>query len=125
LDNGEALGHFGWFYNQTNLDLSLQLVDTAINFIQNSGHRNAYTLSIINEAINNVTGQGTINTVDTEGVNWMITYLNAALAITEKVNSRIPIMWQDSWMGQSFWSPLFPPKANIVSNLFAVFSHGI
>lgn len=48
---GEAEGHYGWFNNQTALQYSLEAVDAAISFIQNSNSPQSYTLAPINEPV--------------------------------------------------------------------------
>lgn len=115
LDNGEAIGHYNWWFNATNMDYSLQMVEKAINYIELSGHPHAYSLSLINEAITDYDKIGTNETVSTAGVEYMLSYLNASLEIIQKVNPKVPVMWQDSWMGEAFWSALLPTDANMVS----------
>ncbi|OQE18689.1 hypothetical protein PENSTE_c017G04199 [Penicillium steckii] len=48
---GEAEGHYGWFNNQTALKYSLDAVDEAISFIQNSNSPQSYTLAPMNEPV--------------------------------------------------------------------------
>lgn len=124
-DHGEAIGHYGWWQNKTNLELSLQVVQESLNFIQDSGHPNAYTLAIINEACDNGTAFGTGYTVTAEGTNWMITYLNAVLKLVKKTNSKIPIMLQDSFMGEAYWSPLIEAGANVVYKTLSSFHDAV
>lgn len=113
-DHGEALGHLGWWQNKTNLDLSFQVVQNALNFIKTSGHVNAFTLAPINEACDNFPAFGTGETVTAAGTNWMNTYLTGVLSLIKKVDKRIPMMLQDSFMGETYWSPFYAATENIV-----------
>lgn len=53
LDIGEAVGHWGWWWNETNLAYSLDAVDALIHLVQNSGHPESYSIEPINEPVDN------------------------------------------------------------------------
>jgi aryl-phospho-beta-D-glucosidase BglC (GH1 family) len=114
LDIGEALFHNDWFQNATNLDFSLQAVDGALNFIKNSGYANAFTFAPLNEASDNFAGFGSAAGLTANGTNWINTYFDGVLKKIAKVDSRIPMMIQDSFMGTSYWSPFYDASQNIV-----------
>jgi hypothetical protein len=53
LDIGEAVGHYGWYCNETALDYSLKAVDALIPFVQHSDHPDSYSVEPISEAADN------------------------------------------------------------------------
>ncbi|KAF2127043.1 glycoside hydrolase family 5 protein [Dothidotthia symphoricarpi CBS 119687] len=114
--HGEAEGHFSWFNNQTNLDYSLKVVDAALEFIKCSDSPQSYSLAPINEPVDNhdITMFGTPASLSDNGVAWVQKYLNAAIAKTEAVDSKIPVMVQGGFRSAAFWSPRFPAGTNLV-----------
>lgn len=115
LDIGEAFGHDGWFFNQTNLDYSLKAFSLMLDFVKNSGRVNSFSLSPINEASDNFyAGFGTASGLTQRGANWILTYVDACLAMINEVDSRIPLILQDSFKSVGYWEPLFEASQNIV-----------
>lgn len=115
LDIGEAFTHIGWWYNATNLDYSLKVVDNVLAFIQTSINPNQFTLSPINEPCDDFSKFATPNTVSyPEGVNYLNTYMRAVYAKIQKVNKNIPLMITDSFMGASYWAPYYTQDMNVV-----------
>jgi glucan 1,3-beta-glucosidase len=114
LDIGEGLFHNAWFNNATNLDYSFQAVDGVLNFIKNSGYKNAFTFAPINEASDNFAGFGSSAGLTVNGTNWINTYMAGVLAKIAKVDKRIPMMIQDCFMGASYWAPFYDASQNIV-----------
>ncbi|KAL1303070.1 hypothetical protein AAFC00_006515 [Neodothiora populina] len=115
LDIGEAFGHDEWFFNSTNLDYSFQAIDGVLNFIKNSGKKNAFTIAPINEASDtHLAGFGTDAGLTTNGTNWVNTYMYGVLKKIAKVDSRIPMMIQDNFKGAAYWVPFYDTSANIV-----------
>ncbi|KAJ5480529.1 hypothetical protein N7530_006038 [Penicillium desertorum] len=117
LDIGEAVGHWGWYNNDTALKYSLDAVDDALHFIQfSSGHPQSYTLSPINEPVDNrdFSMFGTPAALSEAGASWVLKYLHAVIDRTKKVNPRIPVMCQGSFKPETYWSPHFDAGANIV-----------
>ncbi|KAJ9626292.1 hypothetical protein H2203_003924 [Taxawa tesnikishii (nom. ined.)] len=114
LDIGEAFGHDNWFQNSTNLDYSFQAIDGILNFIKASGHINAFTISPINEPSDNLPGFATPAGLTANGTNWINTYINGCLKKIAKVDKRIPLMLQDAFLGEKYWSPFYASSTNIV-----------
>ncbi|KAH9908438.1 glycoside hydrolase superfamily [Xylariomycetidae sp. FL2044] len=114
LDIGEAYGHDGWFYNQTNLDYSLDAVDAILQFINFSGYLESFTISPLNELSDNLAGFGTLDALSAKAANWTAQYMYAVIDRVEQVDKRIPIMLQDSFQGAAFWADFFDASANLV-----------
>lgn len=150
-DIGEAIGHDAWFYNNQNLAYSLQAVDAILNFIRNSGYINAFTIEPINEASDNPAAFGTADGLSDAAAGWVITYIDAVLQKTANIYldngfnwfsdfypfvphsfwkratnffARIPVMFQDSFKGASYWLPFFDPGTNIVFDSHVQYSAG-
>jgi aryl-phospho-beta-D-glucosidase BglC (GH1 family) len=115
LTIGEAEGHYGWFNNQTNFDYSMQVIDAMLSFIQNSGHPESFSLEPINEASDNpdLSKFGTPATLSSSGASWVLKYFTAVVARVAAVNRQIPVMLQDCFQGEAFWSKNFASTANI------------
>jgi aryl-phospho-beta-D-glucosidase BglC (GH1 family) len=113
---GEREGGFDWFHNQTALDYSYQVIETAISFIQNSGHPQGYTLAPINEPVDNrdPTTFGTPISLSEEGAAWVLAYFKGVLERVQRVNPNIPVMVQGGFKGAAYWSPHFEDNARIV-----------
>ncbi|KAH7394439.1 glycoside hydrolase superfamily [Pyrenochaeta sp. MPI-SDFR-AT-0127] len=126
LDIGEAVGHYDWFNNQTNLDYSLKAIDAALKYIQNSGSPQSYTLSPINEPADNrdFSVFGTPAALSDDGVAWVQKYIDAVIARTKAVNPKIPVLFQGSFKGAAFWSPRFAAGTNIVMDVHKYFFAG-
>ncbi|KAG9673068.1 glycoside hydrolase family 5 protein, partial [Aureobasidium melanogenum] len=114
LGIGEAFGHDAWFQNSTNLDYSFKAIDSVLNFIKTSGRQNAFTIAPINEASDNFAGFATPAGLTDAGVNWINTYIKGVLTRIAKVDKRIPLMLQDSFFSEMFWSPFYSAGTNLV-----------
>lgn len=114
LDIGEAYNHDAWFYNSTNLAYSLQAIETMLTWIVDSGHENSFTIEPINEAADDFANFGTCEGLTTDGAAYVAAYINMVLQIVEKVNVKIPVMLQECFCGESFWSSYFNSTANLV-----------
>jgi glucan 1,3-beta-glucosidase len=114
LSIGEAFGHDAWFQNSTNLDYSFKAIDSILTFIKTSGRQNAFTIAPINEASDNFAGFATPAGLTDDGVNWINTYIKGVFARIAKVDKRIPLMLQDSFFSEMFWSPFYPAGSNLV-----------
>lgn len=119
LDIGEAVGHYGWYYNDTALDYSLKAVDALIDFVQHSGHPESYSIEPINEPADNrnFSAFGTPAALSERGAAWLLKYIHAVLDHVEKVNPRIPVMFQGSFKPETYWSGHFDARANLVFDL--------
>ncbi|KAL5359422.1 glycoside hydrolase superfamily [Aspergillus floccosus] len=113
---GEALGHYGWFNNQTALDYSLQAIDAVIAYIQNSSHRESYTIAPINEPVDNenMAAFGTPAALSDDGAAWVLQFIQAVIDRVAAVNAQIPVMFQGSFRPEEYWSPNFSSDANLV-----------
>lgn len=113
---GGGDGQFDWFNNQTNFDYSLKAVDAALVYIQSSGSPQSYTFAPINEPVDNrdFSTFGTPAALTDNGVAWVQKYIDAVIAKTQAVNSKIPVMFQGSFKGEAFWSSRFATSTNLV-----------
>lgn len=116
LTIGEADGHWNWFYNETNFDYSMQVVDAAISFIQESGHPESFTFEPMNEPADNedLSTFGTPAALSDSGDAWVLNYIHTVLDHVARVNKKIPVMFQGSFKGESYWSANFSSNANLV-----------
>ncbi|KAI4604016.1 hypothetical protein KJ359_000142 [Pestalotiopsis sp. 9143b] len=114
LDIGEGLMRDGWFYNETNLDYSLQAIDKILDFAQQSGYLNAFTIAPINEASDDLSSFGTAAGLSDNATNWILKYMDGVFERVEAVDKRIPVMLQDCFKGASFWAPMFDTSKNLV-----------
>ncbi|KAL1597477.1 hypothetical protein SLS59_007508 [Nothophoma quercina] len=116
LDIGEAFGHDGWFFNQTNLAYSWDAVDRILDYIKASPlGLNKFSVSPLNEASDtNLVGFGTTAGLTDEGAAWINTYLQGVLQRIQKVDRRIPLIVQDNFKGTDFWAPYFNTTDTVV-----------
>ncbi|KAF3391286.1 putative glucan 1,3-beta-glucosidase A [Penicillium rolfsii] len=116
LTIGEADGHWNWYHNETNFEYSMQVVDAAISFIQNSGHPESFTFEPMNEPADNedLSTFGTPAALSDSGAAWVVKYIQAVLDHVASVNKKIPVMFQGSFKGEEFWSGNFSSSANLV-----------
>jgi aryl-phospho-beta-D-glucosidase BglC (GH1 family) len=106
VDIGEAKGHYDWFNNSTNLAYSLDVVSSALDFIQSSCSPQSYTLAPINEPVDNrdVTSFGQPIALSEDGADWVQKYFEAVIQKRDAVDTRIPLMLQTSFKGAAYWS---------------------
>jgi aryl-phospho-beta-D-glucosidase BglC (GH1 family) len=126
LTIGEAAGHWGWFNNQTNFNYSMQAIDTVIDFIQNSGHPDSYTLEPMNEPADNrdLSVFGTSAALSDAGATWVLKYIRAVLDRVAAVNSKIPVMFQGSFKSEEYWSGNFSSSDNLVFDVHNYYFEG-
>jgi hypothetical protein len=93
----------------------MQVIDAMLSFIQNSGHPESFSLEPINEASDNpdLSKFGTPATLSSSGASWVLKYFTAVVARVAAVNRQIPVMLQDCFQGEAFWSKNFASTANI------------
>lgn len=118
LDICEAVDHWGWWWNETNLVYSLDAVDALIHFVQNSGHPESYSIEPINEPVDNHNFEyfGTPAALSDHRAK-LLKYLHAVLERVERVNPNIPVMIQGSFKPETYWSPHFAKGKNLVFDL--------
>jgi hypothetical protein len=114
LNIGEAFGHDAWFFNTTNLDYSFKAIDAILSFITASGIPQGYTIAPINEASDNFAGFATAAGLTANGTSWINTYITGVLNRIAKVDKRIPLMLQDCFLGETYWSPFYATGTNLV-----------
>ena len=127
LDIGEAHGHGDWFFSEANLELSYQAVDAVLNYIQHtSGHPGSYTLAPVNEAVDSKDLRmfGTPFALSDKAAEWLLKYFIGVIERTEAVNKDIPVMLQDSFKGEEFWSSRLPASANVVVDVHIYYFAG-
>lgn len=123
LPIGEANDHWSWFNNQTNFDYSMEAVDAVLSFIQNSEYPEYFTFEPLNEAADNedLSVFGSAAGLTSSGAKWVLKYYNAVLDRVTAVNDQIPVMFQDCFQGETFWSGNFSSTANIAFDVHEYF----
>ncbi|VUC30681.1 unnamed protein product [Clonostachys rosea] len=111
---GERAGGLAWFYNQTAFDWSLKTVDAVVDFIQNSGRPQSFTLQPINEPMDIPDLAGQPASLSEEAAAWVLKYFNAVVEIVASANPSIPVMLQGSFKSIDYWSANFTGDKNIV-----------
>ena len=103
LEIGEAFGHAGWWYNQTNFDASITVVSAVLDFIKASSYPSQYTLEAINEpGDTGLAHFGSTTTVSyPDGVNYLNSYLKTVYALIKKKGMSTTLMVADAFMGAS------------------------
>jgi hypothetical protein len=116
LDIGEAVGHWGWYDNSTALEWSLKAVDALVEFVASSPNPWSYTIEPINEPVDNrdFSTFGTPAALSDKGAKWLVKYIRAVLERVEKVDARIPVMFQGSFKPETYWSGFFEKERNLV-----------
>jgi aryl-phospho-beta-D-glucosidase BglC (GH1 family) len=116
LTIGEATGHWGWYYNETAFEYSMQVIDAVISFVQNSGSPQSYTIEPMNEPTDNpdMSVFGTPAALSDKGASWVLKYILAVIDKVASVNPNIPIMFQGSFKQEQYWSSHIPADANLV-----------
>ncbi|KAE8148115.1 glycoside hydrolase superfamily [Aspergillus avenaceus] len=124
---GEAVGHFGWFNNQTAFDYSLLVIDSIIAYIQNSSHPESYTIAPINEPVDNddFSAFGFPASLSDDGAAWVLKYFTAVLDKVKAVNQNIPVMLQGGFREVEYWSPQFSIDANLVFDVHHYYFLGL
>lgn len=123
---GEKQGNFNWFHNETALDYSYQAIDAVIDYIQNSGSPQSYTLAPINEPVDNRNEStfGSPESLSDDGAAWVLGYIQGVVERTKVVNPNIPIMFQGGFKDTSYWSGHFPKGTNLVFDIHSYYFAG-
>ncbi|KAJ5099066.1 hypothetical protein N7532_006067 [Penicillium argentinense] len=119
LDIGEAVGHWGWWHNSTAMEWSLRAVDAVLEFIDQASLPGSYTLSPINEPVDNrdFSTFGSPAALSEAGARWLVKYIKAVLRRVQGVDGRIPVMFQGSFKEPEYWTKFFTGDENIVLDL--------
>lgn len=140
LDIGEAMGHWGWFYNDTAWGHSMDVVDRVVEFIGASGRPRAFTFEVMNEpADRNREGDlgmaafGTPAAVSDSAAAYILRFWRAVL---ERVRTResqgqdkglrvgdIPVMFQ-SFKLPDYWKGNFSADENVVFDMHNYYFEG-
>lgn len=83
-------------------------------FIRRSGRQWAFTIAPGNEFSDNFAGFATPAGLTEAGTNWINTWVQGVLARIAKVDRRIPLMLQDSFFSEEYWSPFYDASTNLV-----------
>ncbi|KAH8655390.1 glycoside hydrolase superfamily [Xylariales sp. PMI_506] len=106
LDNCGRTDALDWWYNSTNMEYSLQVVDKATEFILNQPHPEQYTLALINEPL--PFGLATdISNITAPQYEYVNEYYHQAINVVRQkdTNHAIPIMLTDCLNGPADWAP--------------------
>lgn len=112
----QRVGKWEWFNSTKNFDLSLKVVDAALDFIQHSGSPQSYSFAPVNEPADNpdFSKFGTPAALSDAGAVWVLRYFKAVLQRVNAVNRKIPVMLQGSFKGEPYWAPFFQKSENII-----------
>ncbi|KAK3638701.1 hypothetical protein LTR56_006708 [Elasticomyces elasticus] len=116
---GEREGAFGWFQNATALSYSYQAVSAALSFISSSAFPSHFTLEPINEPVDNrdITAFGSPYALSDNNATYVANYIKGVLSRVQAINPSIPVMFQDGFKGEAYFSPSFPATANLVFDI--------
>lgn len=140
LDIGEALGHWGWFYNDTAWSHSMDVVDRVVEFIGSSGRPRAFTFEVMNEPADRnkeedlgMAAFGTPAAVSDSAAAYIVRFWRAVL---ERVRTRegqgqdgglrvgdIPVMFQ-SFKLPDYWKGNFSADENVVFDMHNYYFEG-
>ncbi|GAA6014347.1 hypothetical protein JCM10207_005427 [Rhodosporidiobolus poonsookiae] len=115
LQIGEAFGHADWWYNTTNMDASLKVINNVISYIKSTSSPAMYTIAPINEPCDSGLGVfGTPETISLNGTNYLNTYIRSVKALMKKQGLSNWVMLNDAFMGASYWAPFYSKSDKIV-----------
>lgn len=140
LDIGEAVGHWGWFYNDTAWDHSMDVVDKVIEFIGASSRPTAFTFEVMNEPADRnkeddlgMSVFGTPEAVSDSAAAYILRFWRAVLervrmreAEAEREGLRvgdIPVMFQ-SFKLPDYWKGNFSADENVVFDMHNYYFEG-
>ncbi|GAA5893314.1 hypothetical protein JCM6882_008002 [Rhodosporidiobolus microsporus] len=103
LQIGEAQGHLDWWYNATNFDYSLKVVDKVLDYIEDSYNPTQYTFEAINEPCDDFSKFATPETVSANGTDWLNTYMRTVYSMIEKRG-----------LSTCYWTPFWSEKDRFV-----------
>ena len=94
-------------------------MSAAISFIQNFSFPSHYTLELLNEPVDNrnIAFFGTPLALSDSGTAWVFKYIQGVVSRASAVNSKIPVMLQDGFKGEPYFSPSFPASTILVFDI--------
>lgn len=127
LPIGEKFGNYNWWNNATALSYSYSAIDAVVDFIQNSGHPEAYTIEPINEPgdSSDLSLIGTPAQLSESGSKYLAAYFNGVIDRVAAVNPDIPIMLQGGFKNPTYWAEFFSTSANIVFDVHQYWFGGL
>ncbi|KAK8065457.1 hypothetical protein PG997_012204 [Apiospora hydei] len=121
---GERVGGLDWWYNETALAWSMKTVDAVLDFIQQSGQPESFTLEPVNEPMDNPDDIGQPSSLSEKASAWLLKYYRAVLDRVAAVNPRIPVMLNDGFKGPGYWAGNFTQDQNIVFDVHYYYFNG-
>ncbi|KAK8058197.1 glucan 1-3-beta-glucosidase precursor [Apiospora phragmitis] len=121
---GERVGGLDWWYNETALAWSLKTVDAVLDFIQQSGSPQAFSLEPVNEPMDNPDDIGLPSALSDEAADWLLKYYHAVLDRVAAVNPQIPVMLNDGFKGPAYFAGNFTADQNIVFDVHYYYFNG-
>ncbi|KAI6893903.1 glycoside hydrolase family 5 protein, partial [Hortaea werneckii] len=73
-----------------------------------------FTIAPLNEPSDNFAGFATPAGLTENGTNWINTYIKGTLDRIAKYDKRVPVMLQDAFFSEMYWSPFYPAGTNLV-----------
>lgn len=91
-------------------------MDAVLKFIKSSDSPQSYTLSPINEPVDNrdFSKFGTPDALSESGAQYTAEFIQGVLSRVAAVNTGIPVMFQGSFRKESYWSSKFTAGSNLV-----------
>ncbi|KAK8035483.1 hypothetical protein PG993_010478 [Apiospora rasikravindrae] len=121
---GERVGGLDWWYNETALAWSMKTVDAVLDFIQQSGQPESFTLEPVNEPMDNPDAIGQPSALSEKASAWLLKYYRLVLDRVAAVNPRIPVMLNDGFKGPGYWAGNFTQDRNIVFDVHYYYFNG-
>lgn len=121
---GERVGGLDWWYNETALAWSMKTVDSVLDFIQQSGRPESFTLEPVNEPMDKPDDIGQPSALSEKAAGWLLKYYDAVLERVAAVNPRIPVMLNDGFKGAGYWAANFTQDKNIVFDVHYYYFNG-
>ncbi|GAB1728353.1 hypothetical protein NU195Hw_g1658t1 [Hortaea werneckii] len=78
------------------------------------GRPYGFTIAPLNEPSDNFAGFATPAGLTENGTNWINTYIKGTLDRIAKYDKRVPLMLQDAFFSEMYWSPFYPAGTNLV-----------
>ncbi|KAL4930104.1 glycoside hydrolase superfamily [Aspergillus undulatus] len=136
LDIGEKQGNWGWFFNATAWDQSLDVIDQVVHFVSTSSNPRSFTIEPMNEPTDRnkdsdlgMTAFGTPSAVSDEAAGYILRFWKAVLGRVREWEGRlelgisIPVALQ-SFKLPSYWGANFTVDDNVVFDMHNYYFEG-